>query len=409
MLKIMVINPEFLPIPAVMGGAVETLLTSLVEENEKESGIQFIVISPKEGISKKQKKKYRHTAIKYLKSRGLIHKVFEWIAYQLSHKLNIPVPFNKIYYLRAYLEAITTHPDFIIAEGLGWWDMRIFSRKFGREKVILHLHHEVESDVCYREVYGRVIAVSDYIKGAWLRGDSVPPANVHVVKNGIDFSRFQKKISSKEQEEWKRKVHIEGNDFVAMYSGRLVLVKGVKELALAWQYISDRNIKLLVVGGTNFADSKPSPYLKELQELAKKDERIQLVGYVDNRYMQQYYAIADVVVVPSLCEEAAGLSAIEAMVCGKPLIVTKSGGLCEYVGASCSIQLERDEELSVHIAQAILKLRGDKILSEELGFSAKKAAMEYSSRNYYRHMRDLLFEIAKKEEKGIDGQKKYCN
>lgn len=399
MLKIFVVSPEFLPVPAVMGGAVETLLTSVIGENENENGIRLIVMSPKEGINKKQKKKYRNTKIIYIKSRGFFHKVFEWISYKVSYKLNIPVPFGKIYYLRAYLEAIVARPDIVLAEGLGWWDMQMFSRKFGRERMILHLHHAVESDANYKNVYGRVITVSNYIKENWIKGDSISSGNVYVVKNGIDFSRFQKEISLKKQEDLRKQFHIGKNDFVVIYVGRIVPVKGVKELALAWQYISDRDIKLLVVGGTNFADSKASLYLDDLQELAKKDERIHLAGYVENTYLYQYYNISSVVAVPSLWEEPAGLVAIEGMLCGKPLIVTESGGLCEYVKASCSIQLKRDEKLSESIAQAILKLKEKPALYEEFSSCAKEVAMEYSARNYYWHMRSLLFEVAKKEEK----------
>lgn len=51
--------------------------------------------------------------------------------------------------------------------------------------------------------------------------------------------------------------------------------------------------------------------------------------------------MADVQVVCSICEEAAGLVAIEGMMSGLPLIITDSGGLPEYVGENAYAVLKR--------------------------------------------------------------------
>lgn len=47
--------------------------------------------------------------------------------------------------------------------------------------------------------------------------------------------------------------------------------------------------------------------------------------------MPELYARADVVVVPSLEHEGTSLSAVEALVSGKPLVVSHIGGLCNIV------------------------------------------------------------------------------
>lgn len=285
------------------------------------------------------------------------------------------------------------HPDLILAEGLGYWDMRVFSKKYGREKMVLHLHHEKKSDINYKKVYGNVITTSEFIKKSWMKGESIDSECIHVVKNGIDFLRFQRDFNGEEKRILMEKLGIKKNDFVVMYSGRIVPVKGVKELVLAWKYLSGQDIKLLIVGGTNFADSVNSSYLEEIQKFSKNDDRILLTGYVPNDKLYQYYNIAKVLIVPSLCEEAAGLVAIEGMICGLPLIITKSGGLREYVTSNCSIQLERDKNLSQNIAKAIDKFKADRKLYENYSKNAIETAKKYSGETYWSQLQKVLSSI----------------
>ena len=52
-----------LPIPAVGGGAIETLITNLIEENELQQLVELIIISKND--EKAKRKKYHHTKIYY--------------------------------------------------------------------------------------------------------------------------------------------------------------------------------------------------------------------------------------------------------------------------------------------------------------------------------------------------------
>lgn len=64
-------------------------------------------------------------------------------------------------------------------------------------------------------------------------------------------------------------------------------------------------------------------------------------------------------------EEPAGLTMVEAMACGTPVITTKSGGIPEYV-ADAGIVLERNENLSREIASSIDLLLEDRDLYQTL-------------------------------------------
>ena len=188
--------------------------------------------------------------------------------------------------------------------------------------------------------------------------------------------------------------NLEKNDFCVLFCGRVVPVKGVKELALAWQYIDAPHIKLVIVGGSNFADSKVTDYYEEVQNIARKDSRIQMCGYVNHEKLVSYYSAADLVVIPSLWEEAAGLVAVEAMNFGCPLVVTKSGGIGEYVSPKCSIQIEKDGQISLNLAKAILRLAQDRNLYLHLKKNAENTAAQFSKENYYDCLSDVLNTIA---------------
>ena len=97
---------------------------------------------------------------------------------------------------------------------------------------------------------------------------------------------------------------------------RLSPEKGINDLAaVAKQIFGD----VIIVGDG-----------PERQALSKCDG-IKLVGYVDDPWL--WLCVADVVVIPSLTE-GLGLSAIEALSAGCPVVATNVGGLPEVVSAS---------------------------------------------------------------------------
>ena len=70
--KIMLISPTALPIPAVGGGAIETLITNLLDQNEIEQQVEFIVTSKYD--EEAEKIHYKHSKIYYFKGDELAQK-----------------------------------------------------------------------------------------------------------------------------------------------------------------------------------------------------------------------------------------------------------------------------------------------------------------------------------------------
>lgn len=80
------------------------------------------------------------------------------------------------------------------------------------------------------------------------------------------------------------------------------------------------------MGSPFFGRTQSSPFLKKLETQARAlGNRVQFTGFIQNDALPDYYRLADLVCVPTMVQEAAGLVAIEAMACGRPVLATRSG------------------------------------------------------------------------------------
>ena len=115
-------------------------------------------------------------------------------------------------------------------------------------------------------------------------------------------------------------------------------------------------IKLLVIGSTFFGDAiSDNDFTRSLKEKTNNlKDRIFFTGFVPYREISSYLRIADISVLPSMWEEPFGLTILESMAAGIPLITTNSGGIPEVCGDTALI-IERDD-VSSKIADAILFL-----------------------------------------------------
>ena len=135
-MKILIVSDGSLPIPAVQGGAVETLITSYIDENERIYHDNIDVISSP--VPKDLKvKKYKYTNFIYLKR-------------QSNNSLyNIICRFSKKYlkkyigthYLNKAIKKIKNKKyDVIISENETLFPI-VLKKKFD-SKIILHLHND---------------------------------------------------------------------------------------------------------------------------------------------------------------------------------------------------------------------------------------------------------------------------
>lgn len=383
-------------VPAIYGGAVESLLTMLIDENEKTGLCEFTLFCTYDFSAKKIAHKYKHTKFIFIKQdfcRSIYYR-FKRLAmrkfFPASNGLMNDFSRKVFNLIKKYYSPVDEFYDFfIIQEGRYVNGLNDFCKLFG-EKIFYHSHlHEIP---VHGSVWPNVISVSDFCRKEWL---SVPSEtkNVYVLKNGIDLEKFSKCILPEERSEIRHGYNIRDNDIVIIYVGRVIPEKGVKELLIAVNLLDDERIKLLIVGSSDFARGKMTPYLSEVHSIVKNmKDRVLCVGYISNDELYKYYQIADIQVVPSMWEEAAGLVSIEGMASGLPLVVTKSGGLIEYVDEKCALIVDKENDVEKNISVAIRTLADDAILRKNMGAYAKKRATMFSKRNFYMNFIDIIKE-----------------
>ena len=148
--------------------------------------------------------------------------------------------------------------------------------------------------------------------------------------------------------------------------------------------IHDPRIKLLIVGSPFFGRTQQSPFLRKLEQQAETlGDRVRFTGYVPNDSMPEYYRLADLVCVPTLVEEAAGLVAVEAMACGRPVLATRSGGMPEYLAGSQAVLVDRDGNVAGQLSFAIRMLYEHPDLRAQMSTAGAKTAQRYSSARFY--------------------------
>jgi spore coat protein SA len=379
-IRVCLVSPGLLPVPATQGGAIETLMTTLMRQNERFHRMDLTVISSDEPKARALAEEYRSTHVVFLQSPGLPYKVANRVRNLWNRKRRSRV---SAYYAKALVEIKKAGPfDVVVIEG-GPCDAMAPYEDYCGDALMYHLHYDPTTPF-HSTGYSRVIAVSDYVANSWRRNCLDPVTDVRVAHNGIDVSKFQREFTEEDRETVRAQLGFTPDDFVALYCGRIIEVKGVLELLKAIQRIDDDHVKLMVVGSPDFAKSSRTPYLNKVQSLVDElGDRVAFTGYVPNDQVYRYSKSADVQVVPSLWEEAAGLVGVEAMAAGLPLIVSHSGGLQEYVPETCSIVVERNESFISSLSDVIVSLREHPELCESMMKNGLLQAEQFSEQTFY--------------------------
>jgi glycosyltransferase involved in cell wall biosynthesis len=153
------------------------------------------------------------------------------------------------------------------------------------------------------------------------------------------------------------------------YVGRLVAEKGVPVLLNAAKCLKERGaaIRLSIIGG--------GPEQSRLEQLAKSlglSDRVTFTGDLRGSTFDQLLSQIAVVVMPSVWEEPAGLSAIEQMMRGRVVVAADIGGLSEIV-ADAGLKFAPGD--SQALAFCIQRLINNHSLAASLGSAARARAL----------------------------------
>lgn len=361
-MKVLVVGPEHLPLPAIEGGAIETLVDYYINYNEKTKTNELTVYSPDfQSIKSVNLKKYKFAKFRYINKKSLIylierliHKIFRFRKQNLSNSYITEVlrDLKKRKELDIY--------DIILVENE--ISSIIPIRKNMKGKVIFHLHNDYLNVDTYNankilKSCDKVLCVSNFISKRVLQIDS--SKEVKTVYNGIDVDLFKKDISNDEIKKLKTQFNIDEKDKIILYSGRLMDDKGVLELVKSFKKVLNNftNLKLLLVGTVrDVSKIDTDEYFNRLKdEIDGFNDKIVLVGKVSYDQIPKLYKISSIQVVPSKWNEAFGLVVIEGMASKNAMIVTDSGGIPEIVNKNSAIIVNRDN-LELNLEKALIEI-----------------------------------------------------
>jgi glycosyltransferase involved in cell wall biosynthesis len=113
---------------------------------------------------------------------------------------------------------------------------------------------------------------------------------------------------------------------------------------------------------------------------------IAFLGRLDRSELSDFYRQSRCVVVPSLCHEAFGLVAAEAMSYGVPVIAADSGALPEVVTGGATGLLFRPGDVD-ELARKIKQLWTDPELCCSMGVAARRrVSQEFTEDIYYKRL-----------------------
>ena len=163
-----------------------------------------------------------------------------------------------------------------------------------------------------------VIAIS-HATGVKVQQLGVGAGRIHVVYPGVDLDRFRPASESDGDGE--------GQHLTITYPGRIVFGKGQHLLLEALSLLpSDllNRVRCVIVGR-----AQDVAYLSQLRELASG---LSVTFHTDVEDIVSFYQDADIVVFPTMMEEGFGLTAAEALACGKPVIYANYPAIREATG-----------------------------------------------------------------------------
>ncbi len=239
----------------------------------------------------------------------------------------------------------------------------IMAQKYSHAPHLLHIHatefdrtggnpnqsvYDIEREGL--EKSDMVIAVSEYTKNSIIKNYGIPANKIKVVYNAIELNKNANKLPKK----------IFHNDKVILFLGRLTLQKGAEYLLEAAPKVVKLipNVKFVFIGQGEM-----------LEQLIQKsidlgvDKYVMFAGFLDHEEVDKAYQMADVFIMPSTSEPF-GITALEAIRNGTPVIISKQSGVSEVILNALKVDFWDTDELT-NLIYAVLSHKSlSKLLTE---------------------------------------------
>lgn len=197
--------------------------------------------------------------------------------------------------------------------------------------------HQKEQDAFPEERLGieqMIVGDADYImaecpqdKQDLVEHYQADPSNIAIIPCGFSSDEFHPVAKSIAR----RQLGLEKDELVLLQLGRVVPRKGIDNVIRSLRYLGDiPKLKLLVVGGaTDVPDFEKDQEFIRLRDIARAEgvlAQVEFTGRRNRQQLKQYYQAADFF-ISTPWYEPFGITPLEAMACGTPVIGSAVGGI----------------------------------------------------------------------------------
>lgn len=222
---------------------------------------------------------------------------------------------------------------------------------------------------CYRQA-SAFIVLSQAFQGILHREYDIPLAKIKVVPGGVDMDHFQLRLSRQGARE---KLVWPTDRPIVVTVRRLAKRMGLESLLQAMAQLQHHhpNLLLKIAGKGALKDALQ----QQIDDLGLS-QQVELMGYVPDEQLPLIYRAADICVVPTVSLEGFGLTVVESLAAGTPVLGTPVGGIPEIL-RPFSKDLVLEGSSPAQLAQGI-----DEALAGVRYLPSSAACQDYIRRGY---------------------------
>ena len=300
--------------------------------------------------------------------RKEIHKLIEWVK-QLPPPDVVNLPYTLLISLAQPLKEALNCPVLCTLQG---------------EDLFLNGLHEpyrTEALNLIRKMVDHVdlfLSVSEFYAGFMPQYLGIPAEKIEVVPVGINPTGFEMRDQSK------------SHRFTVGFFGRIAPEKGLHVLAEAYRLLresGDLPEARLEAAGYMVPDSQP--YLREIETKLKQANlahEFHYRGVLERAEKIAFLRSLDVMSMPATYDEPKGVSLLEAMACGVPLVQPRRGGFTEVIERTGGGLLVKPDDPQA-LAEGIREIYRNKALADELSAKGFRGVRQHYTAA---HMADKL-------------------
>ena len=227
-----------------------------------------------------------------------------------------------------------------------------------------------------------VVAVSEYTKQMIVKEYGIPASKIRVVHNGIDDETMPKPGG------WLPRLRqLKSSGFkIVLFLGRVTLQKGPDYFIRVAKRVTEKNPKVVfILSGSGDMEGS----IMQLAAQLGVSDKVLFTGFVTGPERYEMYAAADLFAMPSVSEPF-GITPLEAMKTGTPVLVSKQSGISEVVKHALKVDFWDVDEM----ANKILTLVDHPGLSQTLSENAVMEANRLTWMEAGKKVDSIIQEVA---------------